>query len=73
LLGISQSTQTWNNAYGNHLRIVNLETMALLRRYWTYYSNANNVSASFTETHKIAVKKIYNRYHKDGASMPDVK
>lgn len=47
--------------------------MAILRRYWAQYSSTNNVAASFIEAHKNAVKKMYNRHHKDGTTMLDLK
>lgn len=60
---------TWNNSiYANHLRIVNSETIAILRRYWIDYSSANNVSRSFVESYKNSVKRIYDQHHKDGLS-----
>jgi hypothetical protein len=66
LLALSNSIQSWNNSsYGNCLRIVNSETMNILRDYWTQYSNANNSAAAFVQEYTTAIKKVYERHYEN--------
>src|ERR1700694_5373119 len=66
LLGYSQSLQSWNRGpYAHCIRIVNSETISVLRRYWSNYSNPINMTRAFTQKCDTAIKKIYNRHYKN--------
>src|ERR1700734_152318 len=63
LLALSKTSQTWNDSqYSKVIRIVNLETLELLRGYWVHYSNEENTTETFTNRYRAAVKKVINQY-----------
>jgi cellobiose-specific phosphotransferase system component IIB len=63
LLALSKTSQTWNDSqYSKVIRIVNLETLELLRGYWVHYSNEENTTETFTNRYRDAVKKVINQY-----------
>ena len=57
------SIHDWNNSiFGKFLRIANVETFQILRRYWRLYSTT---SRAHMEQFKAGVKKTYNRHYKN--------
>jgi hypothetical protein len=63
LLAISGSIHIWNeSSYGKFLRMVNRETIQILRRYWSIY--CNSINDSYITEYKAAVEKTYEKYFK---------
>ena len=69
LVNLAESNDKWAaSKYGDYLRIVNVETMNILRRYWAHYCNPENASNKFFLDFKSALKTTYNRYRKNNPS-----
>ena len=66
LFRLSESLQTWGaSKYSKTLRFVNLESLEIVHEYWRRYSSVDNLASSSVDNYNNAIKKIYNRYHKD--------
>ena len=69
LVDLTESNKKWaTSKYGDYLRIVNTETINILRRYWAQYCNPKNASNEFFLSFKSALKRTYSRYHKNNPS-----
>ena len=69
LVNLVESNKKWaTSKYDDYLRIVNIETMNILHRYWTQYCNPKNINDEFSLNFKSALKSIYNHYHESNSS-----
>jgi hypothetical protein len=69
LICVSESTDLWNAAYGDCLRMVNIETLNTLHHVWKHYCDPKNQTSKFSKKFKTAVQKVYNDTHKNNDSL----
>lgn len=66
LFRLSKSLQAWQaSKYSTNLRVVNSETLQIVRDYWRQYSSADNLKSAFVDNYNQAIKKVYDGHHKD--------
>jgi MYND finger len=64
LVHLLESAGTWeNSAYGKVLRIVNDETLHILRDYFIKYSTILTSQSSIDKQFKAAIRKIFRQYY----------
>src|SRR5215471_5689823 len=52
LVRVSESTDLWNAAYGDYLRMVNTETLNILHHVWKQYYDPKNLTSKFSKKFK---------------------
>jgi hypothetical protein len=73
LIRLSESVESWRDSpYGDVLRIVNLETFALIRNVWLKYDNAKTFERTFIEQFKSAHTRISRKYQNEAEKFTTV-
>ena len=69
LLESSRSLQSWaESKYGDIIRIVNSETLSILHRFWTQYSDSTNGTKKIFDQVQSRKQKTYHEHHEKAIS-----